>query len=93
MVTRRRAGEDAPKGRSLIEGAKAHEDTRDSFPGEHWLVLGAGLAVWSITRKSPSFLIRTVGMVAGSALVGRAASGRDGLSRLLRWLPVGGRVR
>lgn len=93
MVTRRRAAADAPKGRSLVARAKASDNARDSFPGEHWLVLGAGLAVWSITRKSPSLLIRTVGMVAGSALVGRAASGRDGLSRVLRWLPVGSRVR
>ncbi len=93
MVTRRRVDDDASKGRSLVARARAHDDTRDSFPGEHWLVLGAGLAVWSLTRKSPSFVVRTVGMVAGSALVGRAASGRDGLSRLLRWLPVGGRVR
>lgn len=93
MVTRRRASDEASRGRSLVAGAKAHDDNRDSFPGEHWLVLGAGLAVWAATRKSPSFLVRTAGMVAGSALVGRAASGRDGLSRLLRWLPVGGRVR
>lgn len=93
MVTRRRADADAPKGRSLVARAKTRDNARDSFPGEHWLVLGAGLAVWSITRKSPSLLIRTVGMVAGSALVGRAASGRDGLSRVLRWLPVGSRVR
>lgn len=93
MVTRRRADTNAPRGTSLIERAKAHDDNRDSFPGEHWLVLGAGLAVWSLTRRSPSFVVRTVGMVAGSALVGRAASGRDGLSRVLRWLPVGRRVR
>ena len=92
MVTRRRVDADT-SGRSLVARAKARDDTRDSFPGEHWLVLGAGLAVWSLTRKSPSFVVRTVGMVAGSALVGRAASGRDGLSRFLRWLPVGGRVR
>lgn len=92
MVTRRSAAHD-PKGSSLIDRARTHDNNRDSFPGEHWLVLGAGLALWAATRKSPSFVIRTAGMVAGSALVGRAASGRDGLSKLLRWLPVGRRVR
>ncbi|MDR7092687.1 hypothetical protein [Hydrogenophaga laconesensis] len=93
MVNRSRAAADAPQGRALAARVKPADDSRDSFPGEHWLVLGAGLAVWTLTRKSPSFLVRTAGMLAGSALVGRAASGRDGLSRLVRWLPVGGRVR
>lgn len=93
MVTRRRVDSGASSGRSLVTRAKSRDDDRDSFPGEHWLVLGAGLAVWSLTRKSPSFVVRTVGMVAGSALVGRAASGRNGLSRVLRWLPVGRRIR
>jgi hypothetical protein len=32
-------------------------------------------------------------MVAGTALVGRAASGRDGLSKVLRWTPLGGRIK
>ncbi|WP_332740374.1 hypothetical protein [Hydrogenophaga sp.] len=71
----------------------ALDQARPGFPGEHWLVLGVGIAVWSITRKSPSFLVRTLGMVAGTALVGRAASGRDGLSKVLRWTPFGARVR
>lgn len=91
MVTRTR--KEAPGGRSLVHRAKTHSDTRESFPGEHWLVLGAGLAAWAITRRSPSVVVRTLGMVASTALVGRAASGRDGLGKVLRWLPVGGRVR
>ena len=93
MVTRKRVAADTSKSRALAASAKPVNDSRDGFPGEHWLVLGAGLAVWTLTRRSPSFLVRTAGMLAGSALVGRAASGRDGLSRFVRWLPVGGRVR
>lgn len=41
----------------------------------------------------PSFAVRTLGLVAGSALVARAASGREGLSKLLSYLPVGQRVQ
>jgi hypothetical protein len=78
---------------SLIERIKVQDDARDSFPGEHWLVLGAGLAAWAITRNSPSVIVRTAGMLVGTALVGRAASGRDGLSKLLRLTPIGRRIR
>ncbi|MBW0169498.1 MAG: hypothetical protein KXJ61_04650 [Hydrogenophaga sp.] len=66
---------------------------RPGVPGEHWWVLGAGIAAWALTRKSPSFLLRSAGLLAGSALVGRAASGRDGLSKVLRVTPLGGRVK
>ena len=34
-----------------------------------------------------------LGLVAGTALVGRAASGRDGIARLVRYLPVGAGIR
>jgi uncharacterized membrane protein len=91
VATRHRLGGNF--GTSYLQRLKAHDDARDSFPGEHWLVLGAGLAAWGLTRKSRSPVVRTLGMVAGSVLVGRAASGRDGLSKLLRFLPIGGRVR
>lgn len=87
MATRRR-----PQG-SLVERARAQDNARDSFPGEHWLALGAGIAAWALTRKSPSVVVRTAGMFAATALVGRAASGRDGLSKLLRFTPVGRRIR
>lgn len=91
MVTRRRAN--SPRDVSLVQRAKAYDDNRDGFFGEHWLVLGAGLAVWALSRKSPSLVVRSVGMVASTALVGRAASGRDGIAKLLRWTPVGRRIR
>lgn len=94
MATRRRVADKAsPRTTSFIARAKAADNGRDSYPGEHWLVLGAGLAAWAFTRKHPSVVVRTLGMVAGTALVGRAASGRDGLSKLLRYTPLGRRIR
>ena len=94
MPTRRRATDvPTPTPRSPVRRAKAIDNGRDSYPGEHWIVLGAGLAAWALTRKHPSGVVRALGMAASTALVGRAASGRDGLAKLLRWTPVGRRVR
>ena len=56
------------------------------------MTLGLGLGAWWLTRRHPSFIVRTIGLGVGTAMVGRAASGRDGLSRILRLLPVGKRV-
>jgi hypothetical protein len=86
VAARTRAGEVSP-----IQQLKAADQAREGIPGEHWLVLGAGIAAWAITRKSPSFLVRTLGLVA--ALVGRAACGRAGLSKVLRFTPVGRRIK
>ena len=67
---------------------KEYDERRPGFAGEHWLVLGAGVAVLLASRRSPSFLIRTAGSVLGSALVVRAASGREGLAKVVRYLPI-----
>ncbi len=67
---------------------KDYDDNRPGFAGEHWLVLGAGVALLLASRRSDSFWVRTAGSVMGSALVVRAASGSEGLSRLVRYLPV-----
>jgi hypothetical protein len=72
---------------------KQMDDARPGFPGEHWIVLAAGLGAWLASRRHPSFLVRTAGLLAGTALVGRAASGRDGIAKLVRYLPVGGAIR
>ncbi|MDP2033751.1 MAG: hypothetical protein Q8K29_10105 [Polaromonas sp.] len=64
------------------------DERRASFPGEHWLVLGAGVAVLLAARRSPSPLVRALGSAAGGALLVRAASGRDGLARVLSYVPV-----
>jgi hypothetical protein len=76
-----------------IKQLKAYDDARPGFPGEHWLVLGAGLGIWLVSRRHPSFVVQSLGLLAGTALVARAASGRDGLSKALRYLPVGGGIR
>jgi hypothetical protein len=77
---------------STLQKIKNYDDARPGFPGEHWLTLGAGLGLWLLSRHHRSMLIRTAGLMAGTALVGRAASGRDGLAKLLRFLPVGASI-
>ncbi|HEY0883653.1 MAG TPA: hypothetical protein VGE20_00130 [Ramlibacter sp.] len=72
---------------------KAKDDARPGFPGEHWLVLGAGLLAWRAASRHRSPIVRAVGTLAATALVGRAASGRDGLAKVLRLLPIGRGIR
>lgn len=74
---------------TVLQKIQRVDERREGFPGEHWLVLGLGIAVWHFTRKDPRFLVRTAGGFAATALVARAASGRDGLSKVLRWTPLG----
>ena len=82
----------APPIRALKE-LKDYDERRPGFPGEHWLVLGAGLAVLVASRRSRSWVKRTAGSALGSALLYRAASGKDGLARVLPYLPAGNRRR
>lgn len=70
---------------------KDYDERRPGFAGEHWLVLGAGVAALLASRRSHSALGRTVGTALGSALLYRAASGREGLAKVLRHLPLGRR--
>lgn len=79
-----------PRIRSLKE-LKDYDERRPSFPGEHWLVLGAGLAVLMASSRSRSWVMRSAGSALGSALLYRAASGRDGLAKVLPFLPMGQR--
>jgi uncharacterized membrane protein len=67
---------------------KTWDQRRNSFPAEHWIVLCAGLALLLASRRSASPLVRAASSAAGSALLYRAASGRDGVSKLLRYLPL-----
>lgn len=69
---------------STLRRMKDFDAAREGVPGEHWITLGAALATWLLTRSHPSSLVRTTGMLAGAALVGRAASGRDGLTKVVR---------
>ena len=77
----------APSKISSLEQIKDFDEKRPSFPGEHLMALGAGLALLMASRRSRSFIKRTAGSALGSALLYRAASGRDGLTKLLRFLP------
>ena len=73
-----------------IERLNEYDKRRPGFAGEHWLVFGAGVAVLLASRRSGSPLWRAVGPALGSSLLYRAASGREGLAKLLRYLPIGG---
>ena len=66
---------------------KAWDEARDSFTGEHWLVFGAGMALLLAANRSYSGMTRLLGSAAGAALLYRAASGRDGLKKLMQYLP------
>ncbi len=75
-----------------VEKLKRIDAQREGFPGEHWLVLGLGIALWHYTRRNPNWAVRTAGAFGASMLVARAASGRDGLAKVLRYTPLGGRI-
>jgi uncharacterized membrane protein len=70
-----------------LQSYQAWDDSRDSFPSEHWLVLAAGLALLLAASRSSSPVRRIAQAALGGALLCRAASGRDGVARLLRQLP------
>jgi hypothetical protein len=65
---------------SFFDNLKRFDQQRQSFPGEHWLTLAAGL--WFLRRPARSPLARLSTTAIGAALIYRAASGRDGLRRL-----------
>ena len=66
---------------------KAWDDNRDSFTGEHLLTLATGVALLLLASRSRSMVTRSVTTTLGTTLVLRAASGRDGLVKLLPYLP------
>ena len=66
---------------SWLEQLKRFDDRRSSLPGEHWVALGAGL--WLLSRHGSATVGRFLAMAVGVALIYRAASGRDGLVRLI----------
>lgn len=78
---------------NALQKIKQYDEARDDFPGEHWIVLAAGLGVWYVSQRHPSAVVRLLGMAGATALVGRAASGRNGLTRLLKYTPLGGALR
>jgi hypothetical protein len=75
------------------EPLKRLENPKPLFPGEHWVDLAGGIAAWMLTRKHPSLAVRTLGTFLGATLVARAAHGRERLSSVMRWTPLGGGIK
>ncbi len=57
--------------------------TRKGFPGEHFIVAAVGSMLLNAARRRTG-VGRWLALLAGGALLARAASGRDGLARLSR---------
>ncbi|NGM87489.1 hypothetical protein G5B35_09230 [Parapusillimonas sp. SGNA-6] len=70
------------KSLTLIQSIRKRDAERDDFPGEHWIVLAVGTLFLYASRRSRSMLGRSVMTALGTALIGRAASGRGGIARL-----------
>jgi hypothetical protein len=71
---------------STFETVRAADEARPDIPGEHWVVLGAGVLLLLAAGRGRSVVGRMVAGALGSALIGRAASGRGGLASLARVL-------
>jgi hypothetical protein len=80
-----------------LRGVRQWDAERAGFPGEHWLVLGAGLLVLRGASRSRGLVRRAAGRALGSALIARAASGHDGvagkLARATEKAPAAGAAR
>lgn len=61
-----------------IQELREWDQSRTGFKGEHWLVLGAGLLALHRARRAESGMGKLLGNALGTALIARAASGRDG---------------
>jgi hypothetical protein len=81
-----------PADATALDKVKAADAARYGFPGEHWLVLALGIGVWQFTRTHRNVLVRTAGGFAAAALVARAASGREGAWKILRYTPFGSKI-
>jgi len=73
-----------------VDKFKKVDAARADYPGEHLVVLGAGVLLLLAAGRSRSFLLRIAAGAAGGALIGRAASGTGGLSKLAGALQTGG---
>ncbi|MDH0091064.1 hypothetical protein N7373_06375 [Achromobacter mucicolens] len=74
----------APRSRSLVAQLKDIDARRPDFPGEHLIVLGVGVLLMLSGMRSRTILRRTLITAAGTALIGRAASGTGGVARVAR---------
>ena len=73
-----------------VDKFKKADAARADYPGEHLVVLGAGVLLLLAAGRSRSFLMRIAAGAAGGALIGRAASGTGGISKLAGALQSGG---
>jgi uncharacterized membrane protein len=69
--------------RKILQNLRDFDRSRKSLPGEHMIVATVGSFLLNAARRR-SGLSRVAMMVAGGALLARAASGRDGLRKLAR---------
>ena len=73
--------------REVKREIERRDQAREGIPGEHWMALAAGVAVWIYTRSRRNLPVKLLGAVAGTLLVTRALSGRDALGERVSWLP------
>ena len=64
------------KDSSLLAALRDFDEARPSLPGEHWAAFGLGL--YLLLRGRASTAGRLASMVAGTMLIARALTGRDG---------------
>lgn len=76
------SGSRKPSPTSIVQRLKEMDEQRPSFPGEHWVVFAAGAYLMAKAARQRSFIAQSLMLAAGSALIGRAASGRDGLIKV-----------
>ncbi|PTX10656.1 hypothetical protein DBL07_02250 [Achromobacter mucicolens] len=68
----------------MVAQLKDIDARRPDFPGEHLIVLGVGVVLMLSGMRSRTILRRTLITAAGTALIGRAASGTGGVARVAR---------
>ena len=66
-----------------LEKVVEFDRNRKSFPGEHFIVAAVGSMLLNGARRRTG-VGRWLRVLAGGALLARAASGRDGLARAFR---------
>lgn len=69
---------------SLVQRLKDFDDRRADFPGEHLIVFAAGALLMLAGMRSRKLIRSAVLTAAGTALIGRAASGTGGVAKVAR---------
>jgi uncharacterized membrane protein len=68
----------------LLAALRDYDRRRPGLPGEHLFTATAGAALLRAAPRRRSGLGKALAFAAGAALLWRAASGRDGIRRLVR---------